>query len=255
MIGFRSNGFHKILAAVVVMIASAVPAAALNVQPVILDLLASGRRSSGIVTLQNTFSTSVPVELTASVVELVDNELRPLDGQEVEDLLIFPSQAVVEPGQSQAFRIQWVGDQEPDHSRHFYVSVAQQPVQLPENENAIQVLYNFRVLVNVAAASARSELQVRSATVQVVEGRASPVLEVHNAGRAYGYVGRGRMTITQADPDGREIFRQSYEPDEIQRLMGLGLVPSGQTRRLPLNVDLPSPDGQVTITLSPVESR
>lgn len=242
------------LAAVVMVVASAVPASAFNIAPVIVDLLASGRRSSSIVTMQNTFSTTVPVELTASVVELVDNEFKAVDG-EVEDLLVFPSQAVVEPGQSQAFRIQWVGDQAPDQSRHFYVSVNQLPVDLPENENALQVLYSFRILVNVAAASARAELQVRSATIQTIDGRSVPVVEVENTGHAYGYVGKGRMTVIQTNDAGEEVFRQSYEPDVIQRIMGLGLIPSGLTRRLPLNIELPQATGRLSVTLSPVEAR
>jgi len=254
MFGLPPLKLHAAVAAIVMVVASAVPASAINVAPVIVDLLASGRRSSAIVTMQNTFSTTVPVELTASVVELVDNEFRAVDG-EVEDLLVFPSQAVVEPGQSQAFRIQWVGDQEPDQSRHFYVSVNQLPIDLPENENALQVLYSFRVLVNVAAASASESLQVRSATIQTTEGRSVPVIEVENTGQAYGYVGKGRMTVVQTNDAGQEVFRESYEPDVIQRVMGLGLVPSGRTRRLPMNIELPQSTGTLTVTLAPVEGR
>jgi P pilus assembly chaperone PapD len=246
MFGLPPLKLHAAVAAIVMVVASAVPASAINVAPVIVDLLASGRRSSAIVTMQNTFSTTVPVELTASVVELVDNEFRAVDG-EVEDLLVFPSQAVVEPGQSQAFRIQWVGDQEPDQSRHFYVSVNQLPIDLPENENALQVLYSFRVLVNVAAASASE--------IQTTEGRSVPVIEVENTGQAYGYVGKGRMTVVQTNDAGQEVFRESYEPDVIQRVMGLGLVPSGKTRRLPMNIELPQSTGTLTVTLAPVEGR
>ncbi|TAJ43443.1 MAG: hypothetical protein EPO54_07770, partial [Brevundimonas sp.] len=93
------------------LLASGIPATALNVQPVIIDLLSSGRRTSTVLTLQNTFSTTVPVELTARRLDVVDGELRETD-VEAEDLLVFPAQATVEPGQSQAFRIQWVGDPE-----------------------------------------------------------------------------------------------------------------------------------------------
>lgn len=253
MFKIRSSWFHTLLAVAVTTLA-ALPATALNVQPAIIDLVASGRRSSALVTLQNTFTMAVPVELSAQRVELVDSEFRPVEG-EVEDLLIFPAQTVVEPGQSQAFRIQWVGDPEPAGSRHYYVSVAQLPVPLPENENAIQVLYNFRVLVSVSGASATPALEVRSAAIESRDGKHAPVLDVHNAGTAHGYVGRGRMTIVQRAASGEEVFRQSYEADEIQRVMGLGLIPSGATRRLRLNVDLPRGDGEVFVTLAATEGR
>ncbi|WP_295206977.1 fimbria/pilus periplasmic chaperone [uncultured Brevundimonas sp.] len=237
------------------LLVSGLPVAALNVQPVVLDLLTSGRRSSAVVTLQNTFTTTVPVELVARPVELVDGEFRETD-QESEDLLIFPATATVEPGQSQAFRVQWVGDPAPTGSRHYYVSVAQLPIQLPENENAIQVLYNFKVLVSVGPNGASPDLKIASAAIETdADGKSRPVIQVSNAGATYGYVGRGRMTITQRAPDGAVVFRESYEPDEIQRRMGLGLIPSGASRRLPINVDLPRADGAVVVDIAPVEGR
>lgn len=239
----------------VILMASGVPVSALNVQPVVLDLLTAGRRSSAVVTLQNTFSTTVPVELVARPIELVDGEYREID-EPSEDLLIFPATATVEPGESQAFRVQWVGDPGLIGSRHFYVSVAQLPIQLPENQNAIQVLYNFKVLVSVGANGAQPDLKVVSAAVQTdADGRHTPVIEVSNTGTTYGYVGRGRLTITQRDPSGAVVFRESYEPDEIQRRLGLGLIPSGATRKMPINMDLPRGDGPVTVEISAAESR
>lgn len=235
---------------------SGVPATALNVQPVIVDLLSAGRRSSTVVTMQNSFTTTVPVELIARPVEMVDGELQELTDVEASDLLIFPAQATIEPGQSQAFRVQWVGDPEIDRSRHFYVSIAQIPVQLPENENAVQVLYTFKVLVNVGAPDAVPSLHLKSADIQTdTDGKSHPVISVENTGKTYGYVGRGRMTIIQRDAAGLEVFRQSFEPDDIQRLMGLGLVPSGTTRRLPINLDLPRADGVLTVEIAEVEGR
>lgn len=239
----------------VVLIASGVPVSALNVQPVVLDLLSAGRRSSAVVTLQNTFSTTVPVELVARPIVLVDGEYRESD-EESEDLLIFPATATVEPGESQAFRVQWVGDPGLTRSRHYYVSVAQLPVQLPDTQNAIQVLYNFKVLVSVGPNGAEPDLRIVSAAIKTdADGRHTPVIEVSNTGATYGYVGRGRLTLTQRDPEGAVVFRQSYEPDEIQRRLGLGLIPSGATRKMPINLDLPRGDGTVTVEISAVEGR
>ena len=237
------------------LLASGIPATALNVQPVIIDLLSSGRRTSTVLTLQNTFSPTVPVELTARRLDVVDGELRETD-VEAEDLLVFPAQSTVEPGQSQAFRIQWVGDPEIQASQHFFVTVAQLPVVLPENQNAIQVLYNFKVLVSVGAPGAVSALAVQSVAIETGEdGVGRPVLMVSNSGNTYGYVGKNRLTLVQRAPNGDEILRESWEPEQLQQLMGLGLVPSGATRRLPINIRLPQPNGAVTVELTPVQDR
>src|SRR3546814_13905099 len=59
-----------------------------------------------------------------------------LTSQDPGDLVVFPAQAVIQHGQSQVFRVQYVGDAELDKSRHYYVTVAQLPVQLPQGERS-----------------------------------------------------------------------------------------------------------------------
>lgn len=241
--------------AVLLLFAVTVPAVAINVQPVIVDLQSSGRRTSAVVSLQNTFAETVPIEVTVHPIRIVNGELQEFEDEEVDDLLIFPAQATIGPNQTQAFRVQWIGDPELAESRHFYVTVSQLPVALPENENAIQVLHRFKVLVSVGSASSSAALDVVEAKIQTTEeGKHRPVVTVRNQGSNYNYVGSSRMTIIQRAADGQEIFRQTFQPDEIRQRMGLGLVPSGQTRVLPINVDLPQADGTVSVELSPAEN-
>ena len=59
-------------------------------------------------------------------------------------------QAMIQPGQTQTFRVQYVGDPDLARSKHYYVTVAQLPVQMPQGQSAIQILYNFQVLVSVS---------------------------------------------------------------------------------------------------------
>lgn len=243
-----------VLAAAALLLA-AVAVRAMNVQPVVIDLQTIGRQSSTILTLENTFPTTVPVELSARRLEIVDGELRETE-EETEDLLIFPMQATVPSGASQAFRIQWVGDPDLDESRHYFVTVAQLPVALPENQNAIQVLYNFKILVSVGAPGAQADLGVVAAAIETDDqGVSRPVITVSNAGRTYGYVGHQRMTIVHRAPDGEELDRRGFDPEQIQQLMGLGLAPSGAERRLRIDLPLSRPDGSLEVELTPVGRR
>jgi P pilus assembly chaperone PapD len=230
------------------------PSLALNVQPVIVDLLSTGRRASSVISLQNTFAETVPVEITVHPVRIVDGELREMEEEEAENLIVFPGQAVLQAGQLQAFRVQWIGDPAPQASEHYYVTVSQLPVALPENQNAIQVLHRFKVLVSVGAPDAEASLKIEMVAVrQTEDGKTQPVLTVTNAGDTYSYVGRHRMTVVQRAPGGEVVFRESFEPEEIQQRMGLGVVPSGQTRVLPINLDLPQTTGTVSVELTKVE--
>lgn len=239
------------LLALLVLLVPLSPLVAINVQPVIIDLLSTGRRASGLVTLQNTFSETVPIEVTVHPVRVVNGQLQEMEDEEADDLLVFPAQAVVAPGASQAFRVQWVGDPAPATSMHYYVTVAQLPVALSGDQNAVQVLHRFRVLVNVGAPDTRASFQIVRTEIQTGEdGKPRPVLTVRNTGRNYGYVGQYRMAIVQRDAAGKEIFRQLYQPEQIQQAMGLGMVPSGETRILPIGVELPSKEGTVSIDLT-----
>ena len=226
------------------------PLLAINVQPVVVDLVSTGRRASSVVLLQNTFSEAIPVEVTVHPVQVIDGTLTEITDQEADDVLIFPSQTVVEPGASQAFRVQWVGDPRPAGSQHYYVTIAQLPVALAPDKNAIQVLHRFRILVSVNAPDAKPSLRVvKTEILPNNEGKPRPVATVTNSGDAYDYVGEYRMTIVQRDAEGKELFRQTFLPEQIQEAMGLGIVPAGQSRVLPIGVDLPSDTGSLSIEI------
>ena len=122
---------------------ASVHASALNVQPVIIDLESSGRQASAVITLQNAFAETAPVEVVVHPVRIVDGELVEFENEEAENLLVFPSQATVAPGATQAFRVQWIGDPEPRSSEHYYVTIAQLPVAFAPNQNAIQVPVSY----------------------------------------------------------------------------------------------------------------
>lgn len=243
------------IAALAAIVSPTQLAASINVQPVIIDLETTGRKASGIVTLQNTFPDAIPVEVTVHPVRVVNGELAEIDTEEAENILVFPTQAVVETGGTQAFRIQWVGEAAPAASEHFYVTVAQLPVALSNDVNAIQVLHRFRILVNIGTRGEGPELTVENVEIIKDEtGTAQPRAVISNLGANYGYVAQHRMTVSQTDANGQTVMRETFQPEEIQQLLGLGMVPSGASRILPLGLNLPSDEGHVAIHLTPADS-
>lgn len=220
-------------------------AIAMTVQPVVINLSTSGRGMTQVITVENTFATALPVELR--IQELVVNEEGvQLTGVDPGDLLVFPPQALIEPGQTQSFRVQYVGDPELAASKHYYITVAQLPVKLPEGQSAIQILYNFQVLVSVAPTGVKPDLSVKSAEVgHNADGKPVPVIMLNNASAAHGYLSNGRLRIVQKDASGKEIFRQSMSGPEVQQTIGFGLVGANQTRRIMVPVELPLDGGTV----------
>ena len=226
-------------------------ATAMTVQPVVVDLRTGGRQMSALVTVENSFSTPLPVELR---VREATFELLGLQQTEVEsnDLLVFPPQALIPPGQSQSFRIQWVGDPALSGSKHYFITVAQLPVQLPEGQNAIQILYNFQVIASVGSAGSKPALRVTSAKIEPnAAGIGRPVVNIENLGENYGYLADGQVRIIQKDATGKEVFRRVFSPAEVQQNLGFGLVPAGQKRQMNLPIDLPTTEGTVDVDFTP----
>ena len=74
-------------------------AVAMTVQPVVIDLQTAGREMSQVVTVENTFATPLPVELNVQELELTPEGVKQT-GKDPGDLLVFPPQAIIEPGQT-----------------------------------------------------------------------------------------------------------------------------------------------------------
>lgn len=230
---------------------SGASALAMTVQPVIVDLSTSGGRMSAVVTVENTFATALPVELKAVEADFKDGALVASE-RDANDLLIFPPQALIQPGRTQSFRVQWVGEPDLATSKHFFLTVAQLPVKLPEGQSAVQILYNFQVIVSVGAPGVKPDVRV-TGTEQTKgeDGKLRLTLNLENQSKNYGYLSEGTLKISEKDGNGKEVLRQTLTGAEILQQMGYGLVGPGQTRRLQTPIELPVEGGTVEAVFTP----
>ena len=226
-------------------------AVAMTVQPVIINLKQSGNGMTQIITVENTFATPLPVELRVQSLEFDQSGIKET-GKDPGDLLIFPPQALIQPGQTQSFRVQYVGDPDLKTSKHYYVTVAQLPVKLPAGQSAIQILYNFQVLVSIAPMGAKPAIKVQTAEIGHNEaGKPIPLVTLSNTSAAYGYLSEGRLRIVEKDAAGKEVFRRTLSGPETQQTIGFGLVGANQTRRMSLPIELPVDGGSVDVSFTP----
>ena len=252
---FRKFGVGAVIAAVIAAAAPATMSWAMTVQPVVIDLATSGRQMTQVITVENTFATPLPVELRVEDLTFDETGAKGT-GKDSGDLLIFPPQALIQPGQTQTFRVQYVGDPGVGRSKHYYVTVAQLPVQLPQGQSAIQILYNFQVLVSIAPAGARPALKIVSSEVgKNAAGAPIAVLTVENDSAAHGYLSQGRLRIVQKDASGREIFQRSLPGPEIQQTIGFGLIAPGQRRKVAVPIVLPAEGGTIDAVFTPETRR
>jgi P pilus assembly chaperone PapD len=224
---------------------------ALSVQPVIVDLNTSGRGANQVVTVENNSPVPLPVELEMEELNVGASGIEGTS-RDPGDIVVFPSQALISPGQTQTFRIQYVGDPDLPKSRHFYIRVSQLAVKPAQGPAGIQVLYNVNVLVSVGPKGVKPALRVQSTEIGTGDdGRKSPMIVMANDSATYGYLARGSLRVVQKDGTGREVFRRSFSGPELQQMLGMGLIASGQERRFMLPIGLPLEAGAVAAVYTP----
>jgi len=226
--------------------------AAMTVQPVILDLKSAGRDMGGQIRVENTGTSPLPVEIRLVEADLLPDNVKASD-RLTEDLIAIPAQAIIPPGATQAFRIQYIGDPEVDRSQHYYAEVSQLPVEVPGGQSTIQVLYNFQAMVNVASIVAdEPRLSVEGAEIvrPKEDGPARIAFTVHNAGRNYGYLSNGSLKLTQHNAAGEEVFSRTLNESDVQQTIGFGLVGPETSRTFVAPIDLETAEGTAEAELS-----
>ncbi|MCX9145953.1 molecular chaperone [Erythrobacter sp. WG] len=197
---------------------------AYEVTPMRVFLQPGGGQNSATITINNIRTEPLPVEI-----QVLRRVVKP-DGEQVfepaeEEFITFPPQVQIPAGQSQAIRIQYVGDLG-ETAQAFVVQVTEVPVNKLEG-TGIQFTYNFGVAVYVQPPRARARLAVSDTAV------ADGILrfKVANSGNDYGFltgqaleynVGGTRVTLT---------------PDDVATLVANPIVPPGATREFALPLD------------------
>ena len=229
-----------------VLLAMALPvaASATTVSPVVLDLQTTGRGVVANVAVTNNSAGPMTMEIVTIPLKPTATGFQPIEGANADDeLLVTPPSALIPAGKTQTFRVQWIGDPALAQSKHFYVSINQLPVKLPEGESAVQVVYNFQVLVSVSAANEKPELAITSVVSATVQGKPAAEITVQNNGEAHGYISQHKLKITETSPAGAELLSKTISGSEFMSLVGYGLVASGQTRTVDVPLDKPVPAG------------
>ena len=220
-------------------------ALAIGVSPLVVEANEANSGTDSRFVADNADATPVPVEVVVSRIKLgLNGEITEIPGG-ADDLLILPPQALLQPGQSQAFRVQYVGPAMTE-SQSYFVSVNQVPVDT--GETGVQLVYNFRVLVNVAPLQGAPDLSFVQTEVTNVGGKSRPALTVRNAGLRHALISQmTALTIKQVDASGKTVYEEKLTGGRLNDVFGIGLVSPRSDRRFVLPIDLPQPGGRIEL--------
>lgn len=214
---------------------------AYEVTPMRVFLQPDRGQNSATITINNIREEPLPVEIQVLRRVVAANGEQVFEPAE-EEFIIFPPQVQIAAGQSQAIRIQYVGDLG-EVAEAFVVQVTEVPVNKLEG-TGIQFTYNFGVAVYIQPPRARARLTVSEASA--ADGTLR--FKVANSGNDYGFlsgqvleyrVGTARVTLT---------------PDELATLVSNPIVPPGATREFSLPL-ASSPGAGPPAASGPVEVR
>ena len=212
----------------------AAAAHAMSVSPIVVEMSSTGRHAKSTIRVVNDSTKKLPVEIEISRVELDAN-----GGQKStpagDEFLIFPPQAIVAPGATQTFRVQWVGEPVIPESQTYIFSVNQVPVKMPKGQSGVQVVFNFGTVVNVAPPEGSASLQLIKAGIgRDAKNKRRPALTLKNSGNTHARLSDATITLSASG------WSKTLTPAALKQSLGVGLVQPGKQRRVLIPVDLPA---------------
>lgn len=198
------------------------PVQAHRVYPMSYELAPAGSGAATVLRVDNTTERALTLEVSVEKRSWDErgNETRtPAD----EDFLILPPQMIVEPGKTQAIRVQYVGAPALDQTAMYVVGVNQVPVADPTAGTGVQFVINFGTAAYVVPAGAKTELKIVSVAEAGEAGKMEVVLE--NSGARYAPLGNTTWTFTNGAGQKMEL-----SGDPLRETLVASVVPSGGRR-------------------------
>ena len=231
---FRKMGIVGLMMA---LLMSAGPSSAYEVNPMVIELRPTGQGSSASGVITNSHDVPIAIEI-----QVFARTQKP-DGSddlvpENDDIIVTPPQVVIQPGESQTFRVSWVGEQAPDRDRAFRLVTNQLPIRFRQEKREnyvaeVTMRYRYEVALYVQPPGTTPRAQLRSARVfdDAEHGRILEVTITSDGTR------RAILENPQLElASGGSSF--AIETEQLAPLVGLNILP-GSTRI----VRMPAPEG------------
>jgi len=220
--------------------------AAYDLKPLVVELTPSGSGSSGSMTITNTHEVPIAIEISVHKRQQQDDgsdELSP----ELDDVIINPPQMVMQPGTSQAVRIQWVGDQNPDRELSYRIVTEQLPIRLTKAQRndrtaELTMKYRYEAALYVAPRGVRPSAKLESAEVVEQNGVSMLAVTIVSDGTSRAILNEPRLVL--AGPQGEVVV----DGESMAAFQGLNVL-SGSKRVVFIPAPAGLPSGSISGSL------
>lgn len=212
----------------------ATAASAMTVSPTHIEMVSVGSSSRARITVTNTDDKPLAVEAILRRATLNEGGT-PEASDSGDDFLIMPPQAIIPPGGTQNFRVQWMGEPVIETSQSYLLYMTQIPVRQPRSTTIVQVVVSIGVMINVAPPTGVPSLRVvGSSIVRDSMGRRRPAITVENPSNVHALFPQSSIELSSG------AWAQSVPPGALSQFIGIGLVQPGHRRRFVLPVEVPA---------------
>ncbi len=219
-------------------------AGAMTVAPMQVEMVSTGPRSHAQISVINNSDHPLPVDTVIQRLDL-DEAGHQSTSEAGEEFLVMPPQALIPPGATQNFRVQWLGDPMLASSQSFIIYLNQIPVKLPTAATGVQVVTSMGVLLNVAPAQGTPSLQVIATGISLDQSGSKrfPTITVRNASSVHALLPQATIHLSSGD------WSMTLPPQDLGDRLGIGLVQPGKNRTFKLPVELPATVSKVRASL------
>jgi fimbrial chaperone protein len=220
-------------------------AQAYQVTPMVYDMKPSGQAASAVIRVNNTNASPITIEVVAERRLFDENGVesrQPAD----KEFVLFPPQGVVQPGATQAVRIQYVGPQQLDKSATYTITVKQVPVNLPnDGKSGVQFVFNFSTVANIVPDGAKPQIE----TVSLTPDGKKLKLTLRNAGNKYANLALSNVALNGPG------FNAVIKDEAWRKALGASWILPGATRVVELAKPDKAPAGGLTAKFNLVEAK
>ncbi|WP_084437756.1 fimbrial biogenesis chaperone [Niveispirillum irakense] len=220
------------------------PASAFRLTPIEMVFDPAGRGATQIFRIENDVQNPIAVEIRI-IGRSQDGEGEDVEIPSTDEWIIFPEQIILEPGQNQSVRVQWVGDANPTRELAYRLIAEQLPIdigQTPQTGGQVRLLVQYKASLYVKPASASPAVTIASAAPHRLSDGTVLELMVRNDGTAHQILTGPTLTVEGGGG------KATIAAEALGGLAGENILP-GVTRRFLLPWPKDVPVGPVTAQL------
>lgn len=192
---------YKIIAQTLLItlsIVSSTTSYAYKLIPLSVVMKPSGSGAHQTFRIDNTDAEPIAVELNIYQRKM-DNDGSDILSEAEDDFVIYPSQMVVMPGETQSIRVQWIGEPKPKEELAYRLIVEQLPVSFNPIENdggQLKLLIKFIASIYITPNNVKPDVSIETVSYRKNADNDSLVVSIKNTGTAHTLLREPVITVS-----------------------------------------------------------